>query len=517
MSLSPFHMRKRFPTALAILLSGVAFAGFLSRVIEAPIGSSDYLHEHLTVPANMVDADWGDANLNEVSFNLQPEDRKALVSIIRRTERPNWTPGPTTPVTGQALYAAKDMSCAEKMTPCVLTVRLGREFNDTHTNRDFRVTNVKETSLRVTFNLDHEASEITIGGIENETRLFRFYQTQTGWVQNTSEVLEVEPLFLENRDGAFKSKFSKGFVGVNYYPASASWKDFWTTFPVAEIKSDLHAIKTMKANSVRVFLNHAYFDDQTTQEQAKSKFRAFLDLCEAEDIKILVTLFDLRPDYTLSNLQQDVDHIDQVLSDVSDHPAILGVDIKNQADLDFEGWGQGLVEGWLTVMARHIQLTYPELAVTVGWSQPKSAMGLKDVVDFVTYHEYGNPAGFADRLEAIKAGVHEKPVMITELGSTIWSPFRTTRSAETKQASRLEHQLDQALEADGIFVWTLNDFEHVGSDVVGRRPWRKAQQRHFGLIREDGTARPSKNILEEHAVKRAAYTTQNISQSRRHP
>ncbi len=505
-------MKKRVPIALAILLSGVVFAGILSSLIESPMGSSDYLHEHLTAPANVLDAEWADD-----ADDLPSQDRKELVSIVRRVEQPNWTARPTTPVTGQALVAAKEASCADTATSCKITVRLGREFSEAHTNRDLRVTNVKETSLRVKYDLDRQEGVIAIGEIANETRLFRFYQTQAGWVQKTSEVINNEPLIVENRNGRFASKFSKGFVGVNYYPASASWKDFWTKFPVAEIKSDLRVIKNMKANSVRVFLNHAYFDYKTTQEDANSKFRIFLDLCAAEDIMVLVTLFDLRPDYTLSNLQQDVDHIDQVLADVSDHPAILGVDIKNQADLDFEGWGQGLVEGWLTVMTRHIQVTYPDLAVTVGWSQPTSAMGLKDVVDFVTYHEYGNPTGFAERLNEIKARVDEKPVMITELGSTIWTPFRTTRSAEAKQASRLERQLDQALEVDGIFVWTLNDFDHVGSDVVGRRPWRKAQQQHFGLIREDGSARPAKNILEAHAVKRAAQLTQKISQSRRLP
>lgn len=512
MKISCFHMKKRLPTALAILLSGVAFVGGVTFLIEAPIGSNDYLHEHLTAPTNALDAQWVGA-----TFTLPSQDRKALISIIRRVERPNWIAGLTAPVTGQALVAATDASCAGKATPCEIVMRLGREFSEVHTNRDLRITNVKETSLRVEFNLGREKGDITIGEIVNETRLFRFYQTQAGWTQKTSEVLETKPLALESREGWFTSEFSNGFVGINYYPASASWKDFWVEFPVREIKSDLRAIKNMKANSVRVFLNHEYFDDQTTQEDAKAKLRLFLDLCAAEDIKVLVTLFDLRPDYTLSNLQQDVDHIDQVLADVADHPAILGVDIKNQADLDFEGWGQGLVEGWLTVMARHIQLTYPDLAVTVGWSRSESAMGLKDVVDFVTYHEYGNPTGLAERLDAIKARVDEKPVMITELGSTIWTPFRTTRSAEAKQASRLEHQLDQALEADGIFVWTLNDFEHVGSDVVGRRPWRKAQQRHFGLIRADGSVRPAKNILEAHAVKRAAQSTQKITQSRRLP
>jgi endo-1,4-beta-mannosidase len=157
-------------------------------------------------------------------------------------------------------------------------------------------------------------------------------------------------------------------------------------------------------------------------------------------------------------------------------------------------------------MARHIHSHYPDLPVTVGWSNPKSALGLKDVVDFVTYHEYGNVDGFAERLDFIKTKAHNKPVMITELGSTIWNPFRSTRAAEVKQASRLESQLAQSIAADGVFVWTLNDFDYVGNDIVGRRPWRKAQQKQFGLIRADGSARPAKNALQAHADKLASQS-----------
>jgi endo-1,4-beta-mannosidase len=265
----------------------------------------------------------------------------------------------------------------------------------------------------------------------------------------------------------------------------------------------------MSANSVRIFINHAYFEDQKTTNEAQAKLRVFLDLCADNNIAVLVTLFDLRPDYTISNLEQDMGHIDKVLARIFDHPAILGVDVKNQADLDFVGWGQGRVEGWLTVMARHIQLTYPNIAVTVGWSHPAAATGLVDVVDFVTYHEYQSPAGFDARLADVKSAVGAKPVMITELGSTIWTPFRTTKSAEKKQASRLENQLKQSLAADGVFVWTLNDFDHVGSDVVGWKPWRKAQQRHFGLVRAGGSARPARQIFQTYAADRSTQSTRH--------
>ena len=501
MTLDSLHITKRLPVTIGALLSGVVFAGFVSSVIETPVGSNEYLHEHLTSSASRVDQSWaGDA------FELPLQDRQKLATIVTELEQPNWTPASDIAVTGQALTAAKEAACLLTSKPCAVAFRVEREFSELHINKDLRVANVKETSLRVTFRSDPEFATVSIDEIANETRLFRFYQTQNGWTQKTSEVLETKLMDLENRNEKFVETFSTDFVGVNYYPASASWKEFWAEFPVEEIKSDLETISNMDANSVRVFLNHTYFDDAATQDEAKAKLRVFLDLCAAQNIQVLVTLFDLRPDYTLSNMTRDVDHIDRVLADISNHSAILGIDIKNQADLDFPAWSQGIVEGWLTVMARHIQMQYPDIPVTVGWSNPNSALGLNGVVDFVTYHEYGDVKGFAERLNAIKSEVGEKPVMITELGSTIWTPLRSTRAAEAKQASRLESQLNQSTVANGVFVWTLNDFEQVGSDVVGRRPWRKAQQRHFGLMRPDGSSRPSKAVFQLHATSVATHS-----------
>jgi len=503
MILNSLHKTKRLPVAIGILLSGVACAGFLSSVIETPIGSNEYLHENLPSSAALADNSWmGD------TFELPVQDRQKLSAIVTDIEQPNWAPASSTAVTGQALAVAKKTVCQSGTKTCDFSFRLNREFSELHTNKDLRVANVKEASLRVTFQSIPEVEAVAIQEIVQETRLFRFYQTQSGWTQKNSEVLETTLIDIKSRDGRFTSKFSTNFVGINYYPASASWKEFWTGFPVEEIKSDLETISSMDANSVRIFLNHDYFDNRDTQAEAKAKLNVFLDLCTAQNIQVLVTLFDLRPDYTLSNMSGDIDHIDRVLGTVSGHSAILGVDIKNQADLDFQAWGEGVVKGWLTVMARHIQIQYPDLPVTVGWSNPNSALGLNGIVDFVTYHEYGGVNGFAERLNTIKSEVGKKPVMITELGSTVWSPLRSTRAAEAKQASRLESQLNQSTAANGVFVWTLNDFEHVGSDVVGRRPWRKAQQRNFGLMRPDGSSRPSKAVFQSHAT---TVATQSIN------
>ncbi|MEP3890773.1 MAG: hypothetical protein ABJN69_09905 [Hellea sp.] len=485
------HKGKRIPVTLSLLLAGVAFAGLVSSIIESPQSEAEFLHAHLNPTSIESELLW-----EAVNFDLPEQDKLKLGRIITRSESSNSISEIQSVLTGQALDAAQKNTCSATNTTCNIPLRLNRRLRAVEVNKDFRVVNIEEKSLRVNLETKFDASDVTLQGISQETRILRFYQTQSGWVNNASEVVDTKRSTFPNRKGQFSDNFSKRFTGLNYYPASASWADFWKKFPLADIQSDLEKAKSLNVNSLRIFLNHNYFDKAETREEGLAKLRTFLDMCESKDIKVLVTFFDLRPNYTLSNWANDIQHIDSVLSNIHQHNAILGIDLKNQPDLDFENWGNGLVEGWLTVMARHVQTQYPNLAITAGWSKAENALRLKDVFDFITYHEYENPEGFQDRLNSIVAAVDEKPVMITELGSTVWHPPFIRRFAESAQAKRLQIQLKQAGTANGVFVWTLNDFDHVGKDVVGPLPWRQAQQRHFGLIRADDTFRPAADILK---------------------
>lgn len=480
----------------SILLSGVTITGLVSGHMFSPQIESDFLHEHLNPTTEISDLKWENSDLV-----LPPQDQNKIFKIITRTETPNLTSEKMKSLTGQALRKTQAQPCDKTQKTCRFSIRLNRSLKVQNGNNDYRVINVEETSLRVDIEVNADTQEVNYNGIANETRLLRFYQTQAGWMQNTSEIIKTDVPVFDGRKDKFRTKFLQKLVGINYYPASASWKDFWIEFPVDAIKSDLQNIRALNANSVRIFLTHDYFDHVETREDALSKLNIFLKLCEDNGIKVLVTLFDLRPNYELGNLQADINHINRILPTLSSHKAVLGVDIKNQADLDFKNWGQDRVKGWLTIMMRHIHMQYPEVALTVGWSKAENATGLKDTVDFVTYHEYESPENFGGRLNKIVSAVDDKPVMITELGSTVWTPFKTKHAAEARQAHRLETQLSQAGPVSGVFLWTLHDFDHVGREVVGPLPWRQAQQRHFGLIRSDGTIRPAANVLKQYGAQ----------------
>lgn len=491
MNISKTFPKKRGTVLAGILLAGVVFAGVVSAFIETPQGKNNFLHEHLEPVQRQTELNW-----KALEFDLPDQDKAKISNIISEAERPILTKDLREVLTGQALDAAQINMCAPNAEICNFQIRVNRQLSASHLNKDMRIVNVEENSRRVSLKLRVGTPGVELANLADEQRVLSFYQTQAGWVHNRSASVETNPVSFASREGQFGEKFAKTFVGLNYYPASASWADFWEIFPKDEIETDLEKAKSLNVNSLRVFLTHSYFASEDTREEALSKLDAFLDMCAGQGLTVLVTLFDLRPDYTVSNWDADITHIESVLSRIETHEAVLGIDLKNQPDLDFDTWGQGQVEAWLTVMARHIQTHHPHFPVTTGWSKAENAARLNDIFDFVTYHEYENPKEVGERLRQVRAVVGDKPVMITELGSTIWHPPFIKAIREKKQASRLQRQLDQMSQANGIFVWTLNDFEHVSRDVVGPLPWRRAQQQHFGIIREDGTLRPAARVLK---------------------
>lgn len=515
MKIASNYQKKRGVITTIVLLAGVTFAGVVAAIIETPQGQNSFLHEHLALVPLQENLNW-----EALDFDLPEQDKAKIAQIISRIEHPLFTKGLREVLAGPALDKAQSDMCAPNANICDFYIRVNRKLSVGHLNKDIRVVNVEEKSRRINLKLNNKSEPVVaLKGLTDEERVLSFYQTQAGWVHNSSASLKTNSLSFHSREGQFRDRFTKTLVGLNYYPASASWADFWELFPRDEIEVDLEKAKALNVNSLRIFLNHDYFDAVETREEALSKLGIFLDMCEAKGLTVLLTLFDLRPDYTLSNWDADITHIDSVLSRVAAHKSILGIDLKNQADLDFKSWGKGHVKAWLTVMARHIQTHYSHLPVTTGWSKAENATGLNDVFDFVTYHEYEHPKGLEERLRQVSAAIGDKPVMITELGSTIWHPPFINSIRENKQAARLHHQLDQVSKAHGIFVWTLNDFDYVSADVVGPLPWRRAQQKHFGLVRDDGTLRPAADVLKsfgERAEKQAEKSirdTQHIQLS----
>jgi len=226
---SAFHKKKRFPVTVSLLLAGVAFAGLISTVIESPQSAEAYLHAHLSAAVEKSDINWSPKN-----FDLPEQDRPKIARIITATEHSSAKSDLQNMLTGQALDEALQNICFLESKNCNVPLRVNRALSVADMNKDVRVVNVEEKSLRIDLGANAEKTDVELIGVAGETRILRFYQTQTGWIQNFSETIETEALSFSDRKGKFAQSFGKKFIGLNYYPASASWADFWKEYPVSE-------------------------------------------------------------------------------------------------------------------------------------------------------------------------------------------------------------------------------------------------------------------------------------------
>ena len=518
------------PSGIRYMVLGVSLmciaaftASVLIKTFSKPEVSYEFLQDHIELTYTPIAHVWKAPKSGaERGRSLSSTDHTFMSRVLMAIERGQKIWAGQDIVEGQALNAfnarIQDWEVCQKdettNAPCRLTLRIDRVLTPRHVHGDLRVANIEERSQRLdlitTASKDKNTSEIKIDKISSEVRNLRFVKRRNGWALRTIDTL-VSDTQLQSLSPVLPMQ---NFVGINYYPATSSWRDFWTEFPKDTIHRDLALIKDLGGNSLRIFLTHNAFTQVESQDEAKRRLVEFMDIAQAHGLKVMPTFFDLRPDYRIENWAADVAFLKMILPLIEDHPALLAIDLKNQIDLDIPIYGAGLIESWIAVMHHAVRTTFPNIPVTVGFSNAKVAIAHGQGLDIMSYHDYEPIGGFSTRLSNVRAAYPDRPVWITELGSTVWAPLPILGPSVKKQAARLSTQLGAASKADGIFLWTLNDFDHVGTDIVGWQPWRKKQQAHYGLYDLEGVARPSAQIFSDYAQKQTRVNSgSNLSAS----
>jgi hypothetical protein len=285
-------------------------------------------------------------------------------------------------------------------------------------------------------------------------------------------------------------------AGINYYPAKTPWSKFWPGFDRAQVASDMQVIKSLGGNAVRIFLQREAFLNPTAAPANLENLRILLDDAKQAGLVVVPTLFDMRSGYEPGIWPNDYLLLQKVLPVLQAAHNVAYVDLKNEPDLDYSTHGMGTVRAWLMTMAAASRQIAPDLALSIGWSRAERAGDLLEVVDVVTYHDYQSTSTSAARLAKVQKLAGNKPVQITEIGASSWSALADTLPhSENSQAATLSDRFDALRGADGLFVWTLHDFPEPDPKAVGRSPWRKGLQSHFGLFSIDGAEKPSAQIV----------------------
>ncbi len=293
-------------------------------------------------------------------------------------------------------------------------------------------------------------------------------------------------------------KNGKPFIvkGINYYPQDSPWDMFGDDFDTLVIQKDFQLIKNQGLNSVRIFIQYEDFGKAEVKPEKLKKLKKVLDIAEESKLKVVVTLFDFYGDYSVLDWTLTHRHAEAIVSSVKNHPAILAWDLKNEPDLDFESRGKENVLAWLSHLITQIKEVDQQHLLTVGWSTPDQAHLLSEKLDLVSFHYYKDLSDLEEDYSTLNEKVN-KPLVLQEFGATsydgLWNLWSNSEEAQAEYHKKMQAFLEK--EQLAFMSWTLYDFKKIPTDVVGRLPWRKARQKHFGFINSRGNLKLSSNYM----------------------
>ena len=286
---------------------------------------------------------------------------------------------------------------------------------------------------------------------------------------------------------------SLNIKGINYYPQATPWNMFGDNFNIKIIEKDFKLIKQANLNTIRIFISYESFGKANVNENKLNKLEQVLDSAEKNNLKVVVTLFDFYGNYDVLDWTLNHRHVDIIVSRFKNHNAILAWDVKNEPNLDFDARGKRTVISWLEHIIMLIKSIDKNHAVTIGWSDTDSANILKDKLDFISFHYYEDKRFFEKKYEELKTIIPNKLIVLGEFGVSsyrgLWRPFG---SSEVEQALYYKEMQEIFTKSKVPFIsWTLYDFDKIPKEVVGKLPWRRNAQEHYGFLNKNGEKKKS--------------------------
>ncbi len=321
------------------------------------------------------------------------------------------------------------------------------------------------------------------------------------WRIRHLQELEIEQNGIQNKERNLDSVLASitKVKGLNYYPKNTPWDTFGKKFNESIINKDFEIIKGMGLNTIRVFVQYDDFGKADVPSEKLKRLKSLLDLAENNDLKVMVTLFDFYGDYDITNWTLTQRHAETIVNSLKDHPALLGWDVKNEPDLDFDSRGKNRVLSWLKEMTTKMKQWDPNHHVTIGWSSPEAAIHLAEEVDFVSYHYYREPEHFLEAHNTLKSVVKNKKIVLQEYGYSSYDGFwNLYLGSEEEQVNYYKTMQKQLAENNVPFLfWTLYDFQEVPKAVAGSLPWRTRKQHYFGCFDYEGSKKKVFDVLDQ--------------------
>lgn len=290
------------------------------------------------------------------------------------------------------------------------------------------------------------------------------------------------------RSSAQRASLPFTMRGFNYYPAYASWEQFWGRYPRDSVKVDFAAMTAAGANTIRVFVSYAATGGPRPDALHLENMRHLLDTAADNRLEVIVTLFDLHLPYAPENWPDADAHLEAWLSRFATHDALLAWDIKNEPDLDFPSFGEAHVRHFLRFAAERARVYDPNHMLTVGFASAKQTCNEPlSRWDFETFHHYGTPEDLERAGDDLRIRCEGRPYVLGEFGH----PSHPTGAAEQDAYFGLVRAVLGRTGVSGYLIWSWTDFIHAPHEATSGDPLRFMRETSFGMVTADGLPKPA--------------------------
>jgi len=275
--------------------------------------------------------------------------------------------------------------------------------------------------------------------------------------------------------------------GINYYPQENPWLLFWENYDEQVVAQDLLKIKRLGLNAIRIFFPYEQFGKAKVNVDFLDRANHLINLAAENDLSVMPTLFDFPAGYSIYQYPETYAHLIGVLNYFKSNSNIIGWDIKNEPDRDFEKHGEENVMNWLTFANDVIKHFDSNRLVTVGWSTQEYLHRMEDDLDFLSFHHY-------QKSSSMNSPSGLKPILLQEFGASTYNSYLLPGgNNERQQAAIVKVMIEKskALNYAGQMVWTLYDFPNLDPAVFGSKKRIVNKESQFGLIDADGNAKPA--------------------------
>lgn len=289
---------------------------------------------------------------------------------------------------------------------------------------------------------------------------------------------------------------------VSYYPADAGWTRMWEPWRPERIAADLRRLRGLNANTVRIVLPAHLFGYPEPEQRYLERLGELVGIAAGRGLHVQLTLFDWWGEYR--DLEGSKRWARTVLEPYVGDARVAFVELRNEIDpsnADALAWARELLPWLRELLGRRTPVT-----VSVGGMEPvrdlralAAALPPPARPDFFNAHYFTGGGGPAQRVFSdLRATAGATPLWIGELGyptSTTVSGYPGVPLTPAAQEAAQAHYFKLCftalarlgLPAPGL--WILDDFAAgaiPASDVENKEP-----EYHFGLFREDGSAKPA--------------------------